>query len=174
MKTGRALRRPHAKVVRTSFLCIKGDVGSRPGMAQSRTIQSVTRHRAHFDHVSGSQHLARFVPMATLPPAECPTAPASYVAACGPMGGTARTRTQSPFVMPSGDPGLVCPRSRYLDPSARDRGQRCKAPQVLLSVSCLTLSRKKLRACPGIHKPAMAMRPHKHRVAAERRPASTG
>jgi hypothetical protein len=52
--------------------------------------------------------------------------------------GTARTRTQvPPFVMPSGDPGLVCPRSRYLNPSARDRGQRCSAPQY----HCLSVSR---------------------------------
>src|SRR5215475_5177056 len=57
---------------------------------------------------------------------------------------TARTPPRSPFVMPRGEPGVVCPRSRYPNPSARDRGQRCKSPQVLLSVTFSAYSTKKL------------------------------
>jgi len=39
----------------------------------------------------------------------------------------ARTRPQVPFRMPSWDPGYVCPRSRNMFPSARDRGAFGKA-----------------------------------------------
>ena len=130
------------------ILCIKGSWGWGPGRAQSRDSAKGYSPPRPIALVSGSQHFARFVPMATFPPTQCPTAPASYLSARAKWDRTARTRTQAPFVMPLGDPGLVCPRSRYLNPSARDRGgRRCKAPQVLLSVSFSEYSMKELRVC---------------------------
>ncbi len=82
---------------------------------------------------------------ATFLPTECLTAPASYPAASGPNGSERPARDPRSPRDASGGPGLVCPRSRYLNPSARDRGQRCKSPQVLLSVSFSAYSTKTSR-----------------------------
>jgi hypothetical protein len=92
---------------------------------------------------------------------------------CGPNGRErpAHARDQVSLVMPSWGPASRLSPVSLPNPSARDRGQRCRAPQVLLSVSFPTRSRKKSRAGPGVHKSAMATPPRKRRVGSEQRRA---
>jgi hypothetical protein len=96
-RSARCNRRPQAKVVRTSFLCIKeGSRGAGQEGHKVATMQRVTPSPRPSGLVSGSQHFARIRPNGHFSAHGMPTASASYVAACGPMGATARTRTQVP------------------------------------------------------------------------------
>jgi len=67
---------------------------------------------------------AIFVSPATFPPTERLTAPASYLPHAVRCDDECRTRTSVPFTALWGPGSCRGPRSRYLNPSARDRGVR--------------------------------------------------
>ncbi len=77
------------------------------------------RHRL----VSGLQNSRNFVLTATFRPTECLLAPALCLPRAVLRGDDTRTRLRSPSRCLLGGPVSV-PRSRYLNPSARDRGVR--------------------------------------------------
>src|SRR5258708_28643839 len=58
--------------------------------------------------------LRAIAPMATFLPTECLPAPALCLCRTGSGRNESHATPRSPFLMPSGDPGLVCPRSRSL------------------------------------------------------------
>jgi hypothetical protein len=95
-RSARCNRRPQAKGVRTSFLCIKEEVGAgaRKG-TKSRQCKGLPVTAAFWTCV-GIATLRAIRPDGHFSAHGMPTASASYVAACGPMGATARTRTQVP------------------------------------------------------------------------------
>jgi hypothetical protein len=74
------------------------------------------RHRL----VSGLQHSRNFVLTATFRPTECLLAPALCLPRAVLRGDDTRTRLRSPSRCLLGGPVSI-PRSRYLNPSARDR-----------------------------------------------------
>src|SRR5260370_30678389 len=86
-------------------LCIRGKPGRSPSRVQNHDGAKGYSPSWLLNPCLDCNTSALFMPTATFPPTECPTAPASYLSACGVYGWKAPTRPQVPFLMPLGGPG---------------------------------------------------------------------
>lgn len=77
----------------TDFNDNRKKLGSGSSKPQSRDSTEDYSPPRPIDLLSGSQHFARFVPMATFSPTQCAATPAAYFPHARQMGGNGRTRS---------------------------------------------------------------------------------
>jgi hypothetical protein len=118
-----------AKVLCIKVLCIKAKPGRWSSRAQNHDSANGYPALRLLKPCPDCNTSALFRPTATFPPTECLTAPASYLSACGVYGWHGPHATPGPLRDASlrGRGVASSPRSRYLIPSERGRGQRGSA-----------------------------------------------
>ncbi len=111
-------------------LCIRGKPGRSPSRVQNHDGAKGYSPSWLLNPCLDCNTSALFMPTATFPPTECPTAPASYLSACGVgvYGWNGPHATPGPLPDALGGTRVSSVLGPVtLNPSARDRGQRGSA-----------------------------------------------